>query len=87
MDTTADDKTAQAVGAADELLTTQEAAILMRLSEETIRRHARTYQRTKGKAGLRTLQPKGHAHYRIWKSDLLRCFGDAKTVKQPRRAA
>jgi hypothetical protein len=87
MDTTAGDNTAPVGPAEDTLLTTQEAAALMRLSEETIRRHARIYQRTKGKSGLRTLQRKGHAHYRFSKADLFRCFGGDAPLKQPRGRA
>lgn len=89
MNTTADDNAGQVTAAAgdDELLTAQEAADLWRVDVETIRRHARAYKRSKGKTGLRTIQRKGHAHYRIRKSDLFRYFGGEKPIRRAPRAA
>jgi hypothetical protein len=74
-------------------LTTQEVAEFARVHEETVRRAAVEYQRSKGKSGLKTYQRKPNTEHRFTREDVDRWIAGeppaapAKAARSKRVAA
>lgn len=65
-------------------LTIRQAAGYLQMHPDTVQRLCRDYERSKGKRGIRSVQPRPHACRRIYVADLDRYLTGEPTTKRPK---